>query len=477
MAGWLRRLVGAADPAAASFQAALPGMAEPRLTAAADTPAAPATAFSLRDPLIAAHGGMAGCAFRFTAALEQRLRMRADPIAHAAHALALLASMRPTIASGRLAMTTLPYEILARSAVLEAASGACVVLDPAPGGSGTGAAALAGLRSHNVRIGSIAPTLAPELVAANATATASQSATQTATPTATQTATQTAAQAQAVAHASDFLVLQHGPGGYDALAAQVSRWRAKRPDLPIVVTGVENLDELERTLSLNVWLASARLQVASGTGNRRPLRPAVTNICQLLAQLRDSRHVGEVSRQLGTDVALSYRLLRYVNSPAFGLSRSVASIDEAVLLIGHAGLYRWLSIALLDSADGRKASRALQEISLARARFLELLASEREGDPPQALFTVGLLSLLELLLQAPLGEVLAPLHLDENARQALLEGRGPWVDYLAIAQDLEANHLDRVAVRADTFGGLESVLRKSETAWAWATSVTQALHA
>ena len=451
MAGWLRRLVGAADPGAASFQAALPGLAKTRPTAAVDSPAAPAAAFTLRNPLIAAHGGMAGCAFRFTESLEQRLRLRADPVAQAAHALALLASMRSTIAGARVAMTSLPYEILARPAVLEAAGGACIVLDPAPGRSDASAAEFASLRGHNVRIGSIAPALA--------------------------TATTTVVQAQAVANACDYLVLQRGPGGFDFLAAQVSRWRATRADLPIVVTGVENLDELERTLSLNVWLASAPLHSASGSGTRRPLRPAVTHICQLLAQLRDNRHVSEVSRQLGADVALSYRLLRYINSPAFGLTRSVASIEEAVLLIGHAGLYRWLSIALLDSADGRKASRALQEVSLARARFLELLARERGGDPPQALFTVGLLSLLELLLQAPLGEVLAPLHLEETARQALLEGRGPWIDYLAIAQDLEANDLDRVAARADAFGGLESVVRKSETAWAWATSVTQALHA
>lgn len=456
MVGWLKRLVGAADPGAVSFQAALPGLAEPGRTATVDSPAAPAATFTLRDPLIAAHGGMAGWTFRFTAALEQRLRLRTDPIAQAAHALALLASMRPTITAGRVAMTSLPYEILARPAVLEAASGACIVLDPTLGSRDASAAEFASLRGHDVRIGSIAP--AP------------------ATGTATATAIQAAAQAQAAANASDFLVLRHGPGGFDALAAQVSHWRATRPDLPIAVTGVEGLDELERTLGLNVWLASAHLQAVSGAGTRRPLRPAVTHICQLLAQLRDNRHVGEVSRQLGTDVALSYRLLRYINSPAFGLSRSVASIEGAVLLIGHAGLYRWLSIALLDSADGRKTSRALQEVSLARARFLELLAVDRGGDPPQALFTVGLLSLLELLLQAPLSDILAPLHLEENARQALLEGRGPWLDYLALAQDLEANHLDRVAARADLFGGLESVLRKSAIAWTWATSITQALH-
>ena len=456
MAGWLRRLVGAADPAAASFQAVLPGSAQTSgATAAVDPLAAPAAAFTLRDPLIAAHGGIAGGVFRFSSALEQRLRLRADPVAQAAHALALLASMRPTVAAGRVAMTALPYDILARPAVLEAAGGACVVLDTAPGSSDASAAEFASLRGHNVRIGRIAPAPTSAALAP----------------------TQTAALAQAAANTSDFLVLRHGPGGFDALAAEVSRWRAPRPDLPIVVTGVEGLDELERTLSLNVWLASAQLQVASGTGTRRPLRPAVTHICQLLTQLRDNRHVGEVSCQLGTDVALSYRLLRYINSPAFGLSRSVASIEEAVLLIGHAGLYRWLSIALLDSADGRKASRALQEVSLARARLLELLASERAGDPPQALFTVGLLSLLEPLLQAPLAEILAPLHLEENARQALLDGRGPWLDYLALAQDLEANHQDRVVAGADRFGGLESVLRKSAMAWAWATSVTQAMHA
>ncbi|MFY7942600.1 MAG: hypothetical protein ACOVOX_16985, partial [Burkholderiaceae bacterium] len=115
-----------------------------------------------------------------------------------------------------------------------------------------------------------------------------------------------------------------------------------------------------------------------------------------------------------------------------------------------------------------------QEIALARARLLEGLA-ERRADavnhPPAALFTVGLLSLLNVLLQQPLEDVLQPLRLSDAARQALLHQDGPWAPYLQLANDLERHDMASATVNAVAFGGVAQVLEVSDAAWSWAAGV------
>lgn len=446
MAGWLKRLIGAADPAA-------PPPDDP-VAPAAGGPAAllpkpdpdplPATASAaVQVPLVSPLGGVAGFEFALPASTQARLRSRGDPVAQSAHAIALLAAMRPTVQAGRVALTRLQADALERDAVRALLAGVHLVDDPTDAAA-PGASVASALRRCGARLG--------REVAAGANV-------------------------YPEAGGVDFLVLRRGPGGVDALGAQLERVRTAQLDLPVLVSGVEDFDELERVLALDVWLACAPATSRRHTANSAPPRPAITHICQVLSQLREQQHASEVARRLGADVTLSYRLLRCVNSPAFGLSRSVASIEEAVLLVGHAGLHRWLCIALLASADGRKVSRALQEVSLARARLLEGLAALAGRDPPQALFTMGLLSILDVLLQRPMAESLTPLHLPENALQALLHARGPWWDYLALAQDLEAARHDQVQERAKEFGGLDAVLRLSSEAWAWAAEVSRSLHA
>jgi c-di-GMP phosphodiesterase len=130
-----------------------------------------------------------------------------------------------------------------------------------------------------------------------------------------------------------------------------------------------------------------------------------------------------------------------------------------------------LSVLLMSAADGRQASRALQEQALARGRWLELLAEAAGETPPQALFSVGLLSMLEVLLQLPLATALAPLKLSEPARQALLQRAGPWADYLALAAALDAADdaaLERLSGR---WGGVAAVQAMAERSWTWAAEV------
>ena len=184
---------------------------------------------------------------------------------------------------------------------------------------------------------------------------------------------------------------------------------------------------------------------------------------------RDTAVVAEAVR---ADVALSYRFLRYANSPSIGLRRSVESVDDAVSLLGRKELYRWLSVLLTSVGESRQASRALQESALARGRLLENLARQRQDPAPQTLFTIGMLSLIEVLLQTPLAEALQPLRLSEPVRLALLSHQGPYAEYLTLAQTLDGDDAAAVEAMAAPFGGVGPVQAMADEAWAWAQEMS-----
>ena len=392
--------------------------------------------FGARRPLVAAGGEVAGFEFELALAGPDRWRSTADPVAQAAHAIALLSSMRSTVEGGRMALAGLPAALLARPAVAaQAARGTMLVItDGAEPADAAAAGAPAGLRAQGVRVGVPVADVGRH-------------------------------------KAFDFILLPAAALGIEALLAMVRQCQAAHPGVMLVATGFASIDDLEQALQAGVALVAGHVDAMRATGEKRPLQTAMQRICQLLNRVVTDQDAALIAQDISADVPLSYRMLRYVNSPAVGLSRAVESIEQAVMVLGRNELYRWLSVLLLSNANGRKASRALQEISLARARLLETLARERGVAPPDALFTVGLLSLLDVMLQTPLADALAPLHLGDAARQALLEQRGEWHEYLALAIDLERHDLGAAAVRAGPFGGLDHVLGCSEQAWRWATAI------
>jgi len=180
---------------------------------------------------------------------------------------------------------------------------------------------------------------------------------------------------------------------------------------------------------------------------------------------------------------LSYRLLRYANSPALGLTRGVETAEQAVQLLGRRELQRWLQMLLMSSAASRQATAAMQEQALARGRLMELLAGadtqsqEAAADSKTsagALFSVGLFSMLETLLETPLAQALAPLRLSDAANQALLHGQGPWAAHLQLATALDSNDPAVAELLAARWGGIDAVQTLSDAAWTWAAATVDA---
>jgi EAL and modified HD-GYP domain-containing signal transduction protein len=235
----------------------------------------------------------------------------------------------------------------------------------------------------------------------------------------------------------------------------------------VVATDLPGLEVIELALKLGVRFASGSMSAASEPETAPPISPAIQRLVQLLNRLLREEDPARLASDIKRDVSLSLQLLRHVSSVRYARGRTIDTVEAAVLLIGRDELYRWLSRVLVRSAGGRRTSRALQEVTLARARLLELLAAQRGEPHPASLFTLGLASMLPTLLNTSVKEALGPMELVPEARAALLEMNGPWLGYLELARALERQDFDFADGLAQCFGGLAFVLEQSEQAWAW----------
>lgn len=118
------------------------------------------------------------------------------------------------------------------------------------------------------------------------------------------------------------------------------------------------------------------------------------------------------------DASLCYRLLRYLNSPLLGISSPVHSIRHAMTLLGERELVRWIRMATTLILGQDKCSDLVLS-SLVRARFCELIAPKL-GPFKLDLFLIGMLSLMDAILEVPMGVVVDGLGFDPAIKEDLL---------------------------------------------------------
>ncbi|GFK93987.1 hypothetical protein NNJEOMEG_01825 [Fundidesulfovibrio magnetotacticus] len=173
----------------------------------------------------------------------------------------------------------------------------------------------------------------------------------------------------------------------------------------------------------------------------RKLSSSEMSKVKLLKELADEDFdPGVVSKIIEGDISLSYRLLRYINSAAFGRRESIESIRQAIMILGQRNLAKWLQAVLMSDLNPTAKGKELVFLSVRRAKFLELVGRMLADPParPDALFVLGLFSLLDALLGQPMDELLKDLPLPPALADALRGGDNQARELLTLAKDLES---------------------------------------
>jgi c-di-GMP phosphodiesterase len=208
----------------------------------------------------------------------------------------------------------------------------------------------------------------------------------------------------------------------DQLEKRVGELRGLKPK--ILAAKVDTYDDLEfcKGLEFDFYQGHFLSRPSSAQTNEIPVNRMT--MIRLLSKLQDTQiPIPEVEKLVSQDISLSYKLLRYANSPAVSLPRTVNSVGHAVRLIGMQMLRTWSSALLLSSVDNKP--RELMNIALIRARMCELLGESVKGAQKESFLSAGLLSVLDALLDCPMEHALAELPLTDDIKNALIHRSGP----------------------------------------------------
>jgi c-di-GMP-related signal transduction protein len=201
------------------------------------------------------------------------------------------------------------------------------------------------------------------------------------------------------------------------------------------------------------------------------MNPTQHVILQLMQMVQATEDVAKLESALKRDPALTYKLLRYINTAGFGAGREVQSLRQAISLLGYAPLYRWL-VLLLATASASGYSPVLMETAVVRGRLAELLGQKTLGkSAAEHLFVAGMFSLLDRLLGLSMKEVLDTIQLPDEVVKALTKREGSYGPYLALAEACELNS-NLVASLAAALALTPSEVNAAHlSALAWAQSV------
>lgn len=233
-----------------------------------------------------------------------------------------------------------------------------------------------------------------------------------------------------------------------------------------VQAGITSIEEMELSfrkgaLAVLGWPIDNVIDQSSKPADQ----PALQVIVQLIDQLHRGEDIDDLENTLKRDPPLAFKLMRYINSPAFGLSVEISSFRHAIMILGYQRLKRWLAL-LLATASKDPNMRPVMFAAVRRGLLMEELAKISGDDEMRnELFICGVFSLLDRMFRQPFSELLKTIPVPERVFQALADQSGPYEPYFELVQAIEAGIIYDIKDVADklllTFPDLNGAILKA----------------
>jgi len=187
--------------------------------------------------------------------------------------------------------------------------------------------------------------------------------------------------------------------------------------------------------------------------------------------------IEKLALKIKHEASLTFRLLRYLNSAAFGLRLEIRSVPHALSMLGELELRKWIAVISVSVlADGMPDE--LMTVPLVRGRFCELMAPHVGlASHANDLFLMGLLSVMDAILGRPLESVLVELPVRGEIKEALLARKGLYWQLLEIATAHESADWETVSeLAAQTGMNEERISSLYVAAVDWSTALRRSVH-
>ena len=248
----------------------------------------------------------------------------------------------------------------------------------------------------------------------------------------------------------------------EVLAQRAAHLHAR--GLHVVAGQVNDHPTYERCLTLPMEAVQGRYLLVPQPMAVPVLTANRLSMLRLLGVLHESNpgpvELGNIVRD---DAVLSYKLLSCVNSAYFALPRQLKSVQQAAIFFGVTRMRNWVDTMAMCSMDDRPPE--LLRAALIRAHMCEELAQGMPLGSAEMAFTVGLFSLLDTLMCAPMEFLLPQLRLAPEISDALTGRSGPFGAILQQILAWEANELTSAQVPPQRIQRLATIYLNA-TQWA-----------
>ncbi len=241
---------------------------------------------------------------------------------------------------------------------------------------------------------------------------------------------------------------------------------------------VDSREQMEQCLKLGFTLFQGYFFAKPTIISGKKLDHSQLSLMKLMGLLLSDAATAELEAALKPEPGLTVNLLRMTNSVGAGCTERITSLGHAITVLGRRQLQRWLQLLVFASGGQNGTSNPLLLMAATRGRLMELLAAElRPGDVALAdqAFMAGIMSLMPALVGLPITEIVAPLGLMANVRDALCAGTGSLGALLRIAESSEDGDMLRLTQALTELPGLgpKAINRAQTLALQWANDIGQ----
>lgn len=215
-------------------------------------------------------------------------------------------------------------------------------------------------------------------------------------------------------------------------------------NIPHVQSGVRTIAEMEQAFARGAeavlgWPIDDVVQ--AGNAKSRAGQPDMQAMVELIRQVDAAEPIEKLENTLKRDPSLAFKLMRYINSPAFGLRVEISSFRHAIMMLGYKRLKRWVAL-LLATASKDVNMKPVMFAAVRRGLLMEELGRASSDEEMRSeLFICGVFSLLDRMFQQPFSELLSSIPVPERVFQALAKDEGPFQPYVNMVRAIENESL------------------------------------
>lgn len=161
-------------------------------------------------------------------------------------------------------------------------------------------------------------------------------------------------------------------------------------------------------------------------------------LLEIMAEVnKEDFEFNRLEKMIVRDASISYKLMRLINSAYFKRAKEISSIRQAIVMIGEAGIRRFLSLISMAGLAGNKPDELIR-VSLVRAKFCELLGNHpgRSAEASE-LFTLGLFSLIDAIMDDSMENLMSQIPLSSSIKEVLISRTGDLSGYLSLVESYE----------------------------------------